>query len=173
MRPCALGQTNMNAQQWCHRICSSKAGNISSRAWTETPARPAESQRMNTDVITMYFVNKSAPCLASSGQCRWPIYPSGADGILPCSWSWPCPALCLDWQRVVRSQPLSVRQALLLQTHGPRLILVPRFLLPPYAQPCHHFSAHAGTHIPRHTRTHTSNVYGHTHILAWATHPDL
>lgn len=147
----------MNTLQWCQWTCSFKAKNISSRARAETPGRLAESQRMDSDVITMSCLNKSATCFVSSGQCRWPIYPSGADGTLPCAWSWPCPALFLDWQRVVRSQPLSVRQALLLQTHGPRLILVPRFLRSPYAQPCRHLSAHASTH------THTQQMYMDTH----------
>lgn len=149
----------MNTLQWCQWTCSFKAKNISSRARAETPGRLAESQRMDSDVITMSCLNKSATCFVSSGQCRWPIYPSGADGTLPCAWSWPCPALFLDWQRVVRSQPLSVRQALLLQTHGPRLILVPRFLRSPYAQPCRHLSAHASTH----THTHNKCIWTHTH----------
>lgn len=80
----------------------------------------------------------------------WPVQVThlslGADGVAPCAWSWPCPAPFLDWHRVVRSQPLSVRQALLLQTPAPRLILMPRFLNSPYAQLCLHLSARANTH---------------------------
>lgn len=76
--------------------------------------------------------------------------------------SWPCPALFLERQCLVRSQPLSVRQALLPKTHAQCLVLMPRFRCSPYAQPCLHFHTHS--------HTHTSI---RAHVLAWATHPDL
>lgn len=98
-----------------------------------------------TFMLSSHTLLLSTPYFASSGQCRWPIYPSGAVGILFCACSWPCLALFLDWQCVVRSQPWSLRQGLLPQTHGPRLVLMPRFLWSPYAQPCLHFSTLAHT----------------------------
>lgn len=69
--------------------------------------------------------------------------------------SWLCPALFLDWQCLVRSQPLSVRQALLPQTHALCLVLMPRFRCSPYAQPCLCFNTHTHTDTHVYKGTHT------------------
>lgn len=87
-----------------------------------------------------------------------PVYPTGADGAYSCTALLPGPGRALlcpffsplpgPASAAVRSQPLSVRQALLLATHGPRLVLMPGFLPSPYAPYAH-------THTRANTCTYT------------------
>lgn len=118
--------------------------------------RPAERRGdgRRCDVIAA----QSDP-LARSPRIIWPVqmtpvYPSGADGARCCTALLPGPGRALlcpfsfPWT-AVRSQPLSVRQALLLTTHGPRLVLMPRFLPSPYARYAHtHKQTRVRTHKP-------------------------
>lgn len=90
-----------------------------------------------------------------------PVYPSGADGAHSCTALLPGPGRALlcpfsfPWT-AVRSQPLSVRQALLLATHGPRLVLMPRFLPSPYARYAHtHTQANPCTYTQASARART------------------
>ena len=122
-----------------------------------TPAKPA-GQRMDVDVLCMLgsvILDRSLYHLARSDG---PFIPLMQMVYYLVHQSWPCPALFLDWQCLVRSQPFSVRQALLPQTHAQCLVLMPRFRCSPYAQPCLHFNTHTRTHIYKGTHTGMSDT---------------
>lgn len=93
-----------------------------------------------------------AACFALPLPVRWPMYPSGADGIAPCAWSWPCPAhfsgLATCGKILTFISPTGPAAADTRSTSDP-YAQVPAFTICPIAT------------SPPHTHTHTHTFNAH------------